>query len=324
MLPNFDYVRVEEVKDAVRHLSAPGARAHAGGTDLLGCLYDGVLEAKTVVSLNHVKELKGIREEGGRLRIGALTSIAEIARSPLVRERYRGLAEAASEVASPQLRNQGTIGGNICQKPRCWYYRGEFHCLRKGGEICYAAAGDNRFHCILGGDPCYMVHPSDTASALIALQALVWVVGPQGMRTVAAEDFFVLPSKDVKNETVLQPGEIVTDILVPRPAESARSSYRKVRARGAWDFALAGVAIAAELQAGTVKSCRLVLAGAAPIPWRSKEAEAKLTGKQLSAETIAAAVDAAVAGAQPLDGNTYKVPMFKGLIEQELKRLAAA
>jgi len=323
MLPNFDYVRVEEVKDAVRHLSAPGARAHAGGTDLLGCLENGVLEAKTVVSLGRVKELKGIREQGGRLRIGAMTSIAEIARHPLIQERYRALTESASEVASPQLRNQGTIGGNICQKPRCWYHRGDFHCLRKGGEICYATAGDNRFHCIFGGDPCYMVHPSDTAPALVALQAELWIVGPKGMRTVAAADFFVLPSKDVKNETVLQPGEIVTDILLPRPAEGLRSSYRKVRARGAWDFALAGVAIAAEMQAGTVKACRLVLAGAAPIPWRSKEAEAKLTGKHLTAETIAAAAETAVAAAQPLDANTYKVPMFQGLIEQELRRLAA-
>ncbi len=323
MMPTFDYVRVEEVKDAVRHLSAPGARAHAGGTDLLGCLHDGVLEAKTVVSLSRVKELNSIREQGGRLRIGAMTSIAEIARHPLIKERYRALAEGASEVASPQLRNQGTIGGNICQKPRCWYYRGDFPCLRKGGEICYATAGDNRFHCIFGGDPCYMVHPSDMAPALVALQAELWIVGPKGMRTVVAADFFVLPAKDVKNETVLQQGEIVTDILLPRPAEGLRSSYRKVRARGAWDFALAGVAIAAEMQAGTVKTCRLVLAGAAPIPWRSKEAETKLTGQQLSAETIAAAAEAALAPAQPLEHNAYKVPMFKGLLEQELKRLAA-
>ncbi|MFB3906482.1 MAG: xanthine dehydrogenase family protein subunit M [Acidobacteriota bacterium] len=323
MLPIFDYVRVEEVKDAVRHLSVPGARAHAGGTDLLGCLQDGVLEAKTVVSLSRIRQLKGIREEGGRLRIGATTSIAEIARHPLIKERYRALAESASEVASPQLRNQGTIGGNLCQKPRCWYYRGDFHCLRKGGEICYATAGDNRFHCIFGGDPCYMVHPSDTAPALVALQAELRIVGPKGMRTVAAEDFFILPAKDVRNETTLQPGEIVTDILLPRPAEGVRSSYRKVRARGAWDFALAGVAIAAQMDADTVKTCRLVLAGAAPSPWRSKEAEAKLTGKPLTGETIVAAAEAAVAAAQPLDANTYKVPLFKGLIEQELKRLAA-
>lgn len=322
MLPNFNYVRVVEVKDAVRQLAAPGARIHAGGTDLLGCLQDGIVRADLLVSLSRVKELKGIREEGGRLRIGAMTTVAEVARNPLVRERYRALSDAASEVASPQLRNQGTIGGNICQRPRCWYYRGDFQCLRKGGEICYAVAGDSRYHCIFGGDPCYIVHPSDIAPALVAMQAEVRIAGPNGTRAVPIEQLFVSPAKDATKETVLQSGEIVTEIVLPRPAEGTRSSYRKVRARGAWDFALAGVAIAAQMVGDTAKSCRVVLSGAAPVPWRCVEAERLLTGKQLNASAIGAGAEAAVANAQPLEHNAYKATMFRGLIEQELKRLA--
>jgi len=322
MLPNFNYVRVDDVKDAVRHLAAPGARIHAGGTDLLGCLQDGVVRADLLVSLSGVKELKGIREEGGRHRIGAMTSVAEVARNPLVTERYRALSDAAAEVASPQLRNQGTIGGNICQRPRCWYYRGEFQCLRKGGEICYAVAGDSRYHCIFGGAPCYIVHPSDIAPALVALQAEVRIAGPSGTRTIPIEQFFVSPAKDATKETVLRAGEIVTEIALPKPAEGSRSSYRKVRARGAWDFALAGVAIAAQMTGDTVKSCRVVLSGAAPVPWRCMEAERLLTGKPLNASAIGVSAQAAVANAQPLEHNAYKVTMFKGLLEQELKRLA--
>ncbi len=323
MLPNFSYVRVGSVKEALEHLSSGTARVHAGGTDLLGCLQDGVLEADKIVSLSRVSELKGIREDARGVRIGCLTAIADLARDPMIAERYQALADAASQVASPQLRNQGTLGGNLCQKPRCWYYRGDFACLRKGGQICYATAGDNRFHCILGGDPCYMVHPSDTAAALVALDAEIHIAGPGGSRSLPLEGFFVAPSVDVQRETALKPGEIVTEVRLPLPAAGTRSSYRKVRARNAFDFALAGVGLAVTVEAGTVEKCRVVLSGAAPIPWRSKEAEAVLVGKALTAATIAQAAEAAVKNAQPLDHNAYKVTMLRGLIEQELGKLVS-
>ncbi len=204
MLPNFAYVRARTLKEAIKHLSVQGAVLHAGGTDLLGCLRDHVFGAQRLVSISRIKELQGIKPTAsGGLRVGALTSLAEVAANTLVRGRYPALAQAAQEVGSPQLRNQGTLGGNLCQKPRCWYYRGEFHCLRKGGRICYALKGENQYHCILGGAGCYIVHPSDTASALVALDARLRIVGPQGERTLAVEDFHVSPSQDSQRETVL-------------------------------------------------------------------------------------------------------------------------
>jgi xanthine dehydrogenase YagS FAD-binding subunit len=227
MVPSFSYIRAISLDEAVRYLSQDGARLHAGGTDLLGCLRDYVFEAATVVSISGIKALRGIREtpESG-LRIGALTTIAEIARNPIIKKRYRVLSMAAAEVASPQLRNQGTIGGNLCQKPRCWYYRGDFNCLRKGGDECFAVEGENPYHCIFGGDNCYIVHPSDTAPALAALAARVTIAGPTGKRTAAVEDFHMPPSRDYMAETVLEAGEIVSEIILPTisPASSTVSA----------------------------------------------------------------------------------------------------
>jgi len=318
MLTNFSYIRPKTLKEAVKALSSGGAVLHAGGTDLLGCLRDHVSDVKKMVSISGLKELKGIMSApDGGLRIGALTTITEVAENRVIRENYTALAQAAQEVASPQLRNQGTLGGNLCQKPRCWYYRGEFHCLRKGGEKCFAVSGENQYHCILGGGPCFIVHPSDTAPALVAFDAHVRIMGPKGARTVALEKFCVLPAVDARRDTVLEPGEIVTDIALP-PAQGARSSYRKVRARASWDFALAGLALAIRFDKEVVSHARAVLSAAAPIPWRSKELEGALLGKKLDADIIAKAADAAMKNAQPLEQNGYKIPLFKGMIEEEL------
>jgi xanthine dehydrogenase YagS FAD-binding subunit len=197
MIPSFSYIRARSLDEAIHYLSLDGARAYAGGTDLLGCLRDRVFDVATVISIAGLKELRGIgATPAGGLRIGSLTTIAEVARNPVIRSKYRALSMAASEVASPQLRHQGTIGGNLCQKPRCWYYRGEFHCLRKGGDHCYAVEGENPYHCILGGENCFIVHPSDTAPALVALRASVTIAGPNGQRTVAVENFHMPPSGD--------------------------------------------------------------------------------------------------------------------------------
>jgi xanthine dehydrogenase YagS FAD-binding subunit len=325
MLSPFAYVRPGSLEEALQHLRADGARVSAGGSDLLGCLRDGVFACSTMVSIAGLDELKGITQRrDGSLRIGALTRVADVAHDPIIAERYRVLAQAASEVASPQLRNQGTIGGNICQRPRCWYFRGDFHCLRKGGTTCYALAGENQYHCVLGGARCYIVHPSDTAPALMALDARIGIAGPGGTRTVPVDEFYLLPSVDVRREAALEPGEIVTEIVLPPPASGARSSYRKVRARRSWDFALAGVALALQFDGNRVRGGRVVLSGAAPVPWRSREAEAAIAGRQLDAATCREAAAAAMRDARPLKRNGYKVPLFTGLLEEELARLGAA
>jgi xanthine dehydrogenase YagS FAD-binding subunit len=323
VLPNFAYVRPKSLKEAVQHLKSKDARIHAGGTDLLGCLRDGVFTAGKIVSLSQLNDLRGVRftKEGG-LQIGALTTISEVAHDREIRKHYPGLAKAAYEVASPQLRHQGTLGGNLCQKPRCWYYRGEFHCLRKGGDRCYASQGENQFHSIFGsGGICYIVHPSDIAPALVAFEATARVVGPKGARWVAVEKFHVLPGEDPQRETVLRPDEILTEVLLP-PPQGLRSSYRKVRARQSWDFALAGVALALQFKEGRVEKARVVLSGAAPVPWRSREVEQVITGKQLNAGTIAQAAEAAVKKAEPLEQNGYKISIFRGVIEEELSAIA--
>ena len=323
MIPSFSYIRASSVDEAVRYLSLDGARAHAGGTDLLGCLREHIFDVTTVVSIAGLKELRGIEATPtGGLRIGSLTTIAEVVRNPVIRSKYRALSMAAAEVASPQLRHQGTIGGNLCQKPRCWYYRGEFHCLRKGGDQCFAVEGENAYHCILGGDNCFIVHPSDTAPALVALQASVTIAGPNGRRTVPVENFHIPPSEDYMRETVLEPAEIVTEIVLPPPADGLRSSYRKVRARRAWDFALAGVALAIVLSGDQAADCRMVLSGAAPVPWRSAEAEKIVKGGQLDRDRAAKAAAAAVENAEPMAQNEYKIPLFRGLIEQQLMAIA--
>ena len=332
MSSNFSYLQVDELAQAVEFLAknaGNGAggevRVLAGGTDLLGCLNDDVLRADTVVSLSRLDELRGIRKSGGGLKIGALTTIDEIANSKTIREKYRALTDAAAAVASPQLRNQGTLGGNICQRPRCWYYRGDFDCLRKGGDTCFAADGQNQYHCLFGGDACYIVHPSDTASALLALGATVHVTGKRGERKIPVGEFFVLPEDDLERETVLRDDEIVTAVELPKPVKGLRSSYRKVRARGAWDFALAGCALAyVKTGDDAWEQPRVVLSGVAPVPWRVPAVEEILAGKTINwssngAEIAEAAAAAIIEGAEPLAHNAYKVQLLQGLIKEVIR-----
>ncbi len=319
MMNNFSYVKAGSVAEAIKALGTKGARIHAGGSDLFGCIRDGVMPVEKVVSISAIKELQGIstRPDGG-IRIGALTTIAEVAAHPGLRQKFTVLAQAAGDVASPQLRNQGTIGGNICQRPRCWYFRGEFLCARKGGDTCYAVQGENQYHAIFGGGPCFFVHPSDTAVALVALGAQLMVAGPAGPRAVRISEFFVGPDKNMEKENVLAPNEIVTEIHLPAQAVSVRSSYRKVRGRGAWDFALTSVGLVLQVEQGTISRARVVLGGVGPFPWRAQAAEKALVGKKLDAASAAAAGQAAAEGATPLDQNAYKVQMVKGAVEESL------
>ncbi len=323
MMPSFAYIRPNSLDEAIRQLAAGTARVHGGGTDLLGCLREHILEPKTVVSISRIEQLRGIRETpDGGLRLGALATITEVAEHPLVRERFGALADAAAQVASPQLRHQGTIAGNLCQKPRCWYYRGDFHCLRKGGETCFAYGGENQYHCIFGGDRCFYVHPSDPAPALAALGASVRISGASSSRVVAVDQLHVPPSVDPHRETVLEPDELITEVVLPAPPVGLRSSYRKVRARAAWDFALVGAALALAFDGDVVRQARVFLSGVAPVPWRAHSVERALTGRRLDERAISDAAAAAVDGAEPLNHNGYKVPLLEGLMRERLKALA--
>ncbi len=322
MFPRFSHARPTDLQAALALLEQASGRIHAGGTDLLGCLHDGVLTADTLVSLSNIAELKGISPstENG-LRIGAMTPIGAVAAHAGIRSTYSALAQAASVVANPPLRSQGTLGGNLCQKTRCWYYRGDFPCLRKGGDHCFAFEGENQHHAIFGGEGCYMVHPSDTAPALAALGATCRISGGGSSRSVPVDQFLMPALVDPQRETVLEPTEILTEILLPPAPPGLRSSYRKIRSRQAWDFALAGVALALQFDGNVVRSARVFLSGAAPMPWRAQGAEAVITGNSLNAQTITKAAAAAVEGAEPLQHNGAKVALFEGLVAESLETM---
>jgi xanthine dehydrogenase YagS FAD-binding subunit len=323
MIKNFAYVKAGSLAEAINVLNTKGARLHAGGTDLLGCARDEIVQVEKVVSISNLKELKGIsaRPDGG-LKIGAATTLADIASNASVREKYAVLAQSAAAVGSPQIREQGTIGGNLCQRPRCWYFRSDIQCLKKGGKTCYGMGGENQYHAILGGGPCFFVHPSDVGPALVALQAQVMVSGLGGNKSVRIEDFFVSPKTSVAKENILLPEEIITAIHLPSISGRVKGSYRKVRARGAWDFALASVAVVLRFENDVVQSGRIVLGGVSPYPWRVSAAEKLLAGKKLDSALISAVSEAAIAGAVPLRDNAYKVAMVKGAVEESLAAFA--
>jgi xanthine dehydrogenase YagS FAD-binding subunit len=236
-----------------------------------------------------------------------------------VREKLLILSAAVAEAASPQIRNAGTIGGNICQRPFCWYFRSaNFNCLRKTGQVCYSVTGDSRYHAILGAGPSYIVHPSDTAPALAALDAQIKIAGATGEKTIPLEKFFVLPQVDSKHENILKPGEIVTEIFVPYPKSGSKGFYHKVRERLAWDHAIVSVATVVQSSGGVARDTRVVLGGVAPIPWRAPKAEQFLHGKKIDEETTQKAGELALEGAKPLKDNVYKIAMAKSLIQRAL------
>jgi xanthine dehydrogenase YagS FAD-binding subunit len=322
----FEYVKPMTVAEAVRELGRSWADAKilAGGIDLLGELKEGIIAPQRIVNIKGISGLRYIRfSEKEGLRLGALVTLEEIETHQVIRQRYTALAEAAHSVGTPQIRNVGTIGGNLCQRPRCWYYRDEHtKCLKKGGPMCFAYNGENKYHAILGGGPCYIVHPSDCAPALIAFRASVTVVSPRGQRTVPLEEFFVLPSRRLDHETILEPDEIVTEIRVPTPAPNTRSTYLKFKERDSHDFAIVGAAVVMRLKGKVCEDVRIVLSGVAPIPWRSPEAEAVLKGKAITPELAEQAGKAAVAKAQPLSQNAYKVPLTQAIVKQAVLRVA--
>ncbi len=323
-MKSFQNIDVKSVKEAIGllqklHQQKKTAAVVGGGSEYLQLMKDHVVEPDYLINLKTIPDLDYIREERGGFRIGALAKLADLEEHPGVREKLLILSAAAGEAASPQIRNAGTIAGNICQRPFCWYFRSaHFNCLRKGGTVCYTVTGDGRFHAILGGGPSYIVHPSDTAPALVALGAQIKIAGPAGEKTVPLEKFFVLPSVDYRRENILGAGEIVTEIYVPLPRAGARGFYHKVRERLAWDHAIVSVSTVVESSAGAVRNVRVVLGGVAPIPWRALKAEEFLRGKKLDEANAKQAGEIALEGAKPLKDNGYKVQMAKDLIQRAL------
>jgi xanthine dehydrogenase YagS FAD-binding subunit len=323
-MKSFENIDAKSVNQAVSllqkfHQEKKNAIVVGGGSEVLQLMKDQVVTPNYVVNLKTIPGLNIIKEDRGGFRIGGLATLAEIEEQPGIREKLLILSEAAGEAASPQIRNAGTIAGNICQRPFCWYFRSaSFNCLRKGGQACYTVTGDGRFHAILGGGPSYIVHPSDTAPALVALDAQIKIAGPSGERVMPLEKFFVLPSVDFKRENILKPAEIVTEIFVPYPKPGSKGYYHKVRERLAWDHAIVSIATVVQSSGGVAREARVVLGGVAPIPWRAPKAEQFLRGKKIDEETSQKAGDIALEGARPLKDNVYKVEMAKSLIQRAL------
>ncbi len=282
----------------------------AGGTDLMSLVKDGIIRPEVVVDLSTVPELRGIRKDQVGVRIGALTTIKELASDPIIEKTFPGLRQAALSIGSPQLRNVGTVGGNLCQRPRCWYFRDPlFTCRKKGGSRCFAARGRNKYHAIFGGGICHIVHPSDLAPALISLEAKVKIVSPVGEKEMPLENFFTLPSVSVRQENILQPGEILTEVILPPPSPRKKSIYLKFTERGSWDFAVVSVAVSGVVEGQRITKPRVILGGVAPIPWRLPGFESKIEGHQLKETAVAAAALEALSEARPLEENRYKVDL---------------
>lgn len=323
-MKSFENIDVKSVKEAVGLLhkfqqQKKSAAVVGGGSEYLQLMKDHVAEPDYLLNLKSIPGLDYIKEERGGFRLGALAKLAEIEEHPAVREKLLILSDAAGEAASPQIRNAGTLAGNICQRPFCWYFRSSnFTCLRKGGQLCYTVTGDGRFHAILGGGPSYITHPSDTAPALVALGAQIKIAGPAGERTIPLEKFFVLPQVDYSRENILKPDEIVTEIQVPYPKPGSKGFYHKVRERLAWDHAIVAVATVVQSSGGVVREARVVMGGVAPIPWRAPKAEEFLRGKKLDETAAQKAGEIALEGAKPLKDNGYKVKMAQDLIQRGL------
>jgi xanthine dehydrogenase YagS FAD-binding subunit len=322
----FAWLEPVTVADATRVLAREGggARPIAGGVDLLGELKERLATPGTVVNLKTIPGLDAVRfDADGTLRIGALATLTALAENERLRAAHPAIAEAAESVGSPEIRNVGTVGGNLCQRPRCWYYRSLLHrCLKKGGEVCFTTTGESRYHAILGGGPSYIVHPSDLAPALIACDARVNVAGPEGEKELPLEQFFVLPAVRLDHETILQAGEIVTGVTVPASAAGRKSVYLKFKEKESFDFALVAVALSARMTGRTCAETRLVLGGVAPVPWRAGGAEKVLAGAVIDAAVAGRAADAALEGASPMAHNGYKIPLTKALVRRAILGLA--
>ncbi len=319
----FAYVNATNEKEAVAALSTERGKVLplAGGMDLLGLMKDYIAQPDTLVNVKGLPSTIAVTAQG-LTTIGASARVADVAAHEDLAKAFPALAYAAGEVATPQIRNMGTVGGNIMQRPRCWYFRNEeFHCLKKGGPRCFAVEGENQFHAIFGDAPCHIVHPSSLAVPILAYGGRFRVVGPQGEREIEADKFFVMPDRNMYGETVLESNELVTHVLLPRQT-NVKSAHYEVKVKQSHDWPITMASVALVMSGNTVQSARVVLGAVAPVPWRSPAAEAALKGKPLTEQVAAEAADAAVKNAVPMTQNGYKVQLARTTVIRALMQAA--
>jgi len=293
-----------------------------GGSDLLGMVKERIASPDVLIHLHSIKGLDQVTPAASSVNIGGQITLDTLSRHPVILRDYAVLAEAAASVATLQIRNAGTLAGNVCQRPWCWYFRNGFPCFKAGGNTCFSINGENQFHAIFGGGPSFIVHPSDTAPALLALGAKFRIVGPKGERTVPASDFFVLPKQNAARENSLADDEVLASIDLPTPRPGTRGTYHKVLDREAWTHAVVSAAVVLHMEKDVCRSARVVLGGVAPIPWRVPPAERLLAGQRITPELAAKAAETALAGATPLAKNAYKVPLTREILQRTVLTLA--
>ena len=317
----FSYVNAANEKEAISALSSERGRILplAGGMDLISLMKDYIAQPDRLVNVKNL-DRRIQRLPDGSMRIGAAVTIAELVAHAELSKAYPAFVQAAEEVGTPQIRNAGTVGGNLNQRPRCWYYRNEeFNCLKKGGSRCFAVDGENQYHAIFGDGPCHIIHPSSLAVPAIALDARFRIAGPSGEREVSAAEYFVMPDKNMFGETILAPNELLTHVTLP-PPRGARNATYEVRFKQSHDWPLAAASVALTVSGQTIKAARVVLGAVAPIPWRSAAAEAALAGKPLTEETANLAADAAVTSAKPMSRNAYKVRIARTAVKRAIMK----
>jgi xanthine dehydrogenase YagS FAD-binding subunit len=319
----FAYVNAANEKEAIAALGPDRGKflPIAGGMDLLALMKDYVAQPDRLVNVKNLDRSIARTPDGG-LRIGAAVTLDELANHAEAVRMYPALVQAAGEVGTPQIRHAGTVGGNINQRPRCWYFRAEeFDCLKKGGSRCFAVEGENQYHAIFGDGPCHIVHPSSLAVPVVALGAKFRVAGPAGEREVDAEQYFQMPDRNLFGETVLAPNELLTHVILPPPA-GAKSATYDVRYKQSHDWPLASASVALQMDGSTVRAARIVMGAVAPVPWRAVNAERALAGKSLTEEVAIAAADAAIQGAKPMTQNKYKVQIARTAVKRAIMKAA--
>src|SRR5881296_1345707 len=320
----YDASTVKEAVDLLGKYSGRTVKVVGGGSDIVGGVMKDWVQGKgmplpeVLIDITTIKDIVGIKSDGGGTTIGAATTLSDVINDKDLASKLPVLTNAALSVASPLIRNFGTLGGNINQRPRCWFFRGEdFNCYKKGGDFCYAVTGDNRYHAIIGGELCYIVHPSDTSTALLALNASAKIAGTGGERTVAFDDYFTGPRVDVLRENVLKPNEFMTHVTIPNPASGTKFGWTKLKDRQVYDFAIVSVATAFTLDGGNWKDGRITLGGVSPVPYRAKVVEDALKGKDVKA-TIKQAAAQIRTVSRPMSLNGYKVDLAASLIERTI------
>jgi xanthine dehydrogenase YagS FAD-binding subunit len=321
----FSYVNPTNEKDAVAALSPEHEKSMplGGGQDLLARLKDYVTQPDRIVNIKGALEATVTSAPGGGLRIGAAMKMVDVAEHAQIGRLYPAIAAAAIEVGTPQIRNQGTVGGNLNQRPRCWYFRNEeFVCFKKGGTTCFSPAGENQFHAIFGAGPSYIVHPSSLAVPMVAYGAIFRLLGPKGERMVPAADYFTMPTlQNVQRENVLAPDELLTHVILPAPG-NAKSGHYEVRYKTSHDWPIAFATVLLTMNGNSVGAARVIMGAVAPIPWRSQAAEQALTGKAITEESASAAAEAALRDARPMSQNAYKIQVAKTAVKRAILRAA--